>query len=78
MLVKLSPGVNFINILIAHFSYESALALISNYSLNLMTFWQKDISSKAARKMLIKLAMVGKMATTKTSLSSYFYSNMKL
>jgi len=78
MLVKFSPGVNFINILIAHFSYESALALISNYSLNLMTFWQKDISSKAARKMLIKLAMVGKMATTKTSLSSYFYSNMKL
>jgi hypothetical protein len=78
MLVKLSPGVNFINILIAHFSYESALALISNYSLNLMTFWQKDISSKAARKMLIKLAMVGKMAATKTSLSSYFYSNMKL
>jgi len=59
--VKLSVGVNFINILRAHFSYESA-----SHSFSLATFWQKHSFAifgtkisyeKHARKTLMKLTV---------------------
>jgi len=56
--VKLTPPINFIKVLHAHFSYKSELS-----SFSLVTFWQwqKDFGKKAlsyekrVRKMLMKL-----------------------
>jgi hypothetical protein len=52
ILVKLTPGVNFINILHVHFSYKSAWG-----SFSLVIFWQQKALSykKCAQKMLMKL-----------------------
>jgi len=55
-LMKLTPGVNFTNILWACFLYQSVL-----YSFSLLTdwlwnfFWQKNIGTKAALKKLVEL-----------------------
>ncbi len=56
-LMKLTPGVNFINILFATFSYESVLLqLFSSYrQFAFVIFWCKNIDAKAAHKMLMKL-----------------------
>ncbi len=48
-------GVNFINILRAPFSYESALHSFSPLTFCLCNFWQKNVGEKAACKMLMKL-----------------------
>jgi len=55
MLMKLTPGVNFINILRAHFLYECELHRFSLITIWLCDFWLKDIGEKCACKMLMKL-----------------------
>jgi len=58
MLMKLTPGVDFTNILQAAFLRKGLLKLFATDSLALLFFWQKNIGSKAACKMLIKLTPV--------------------
>jgi len=53
MLMKLTAGVNFINILINTYFYESILRTFS--PLSFVVFLAKKIGEKAARKMLMKL-----------------------
>jgi len=49
------PVVNFINILRAHFSYESKLSSFSIVMFQFLYFWRQNISAKCACKMLMKL-----------------------
>jgi len=55
MLMKLTIGVNFINILLIKFSYISASHSFSLVAFWLCNFWRKNIGEKAAHKMLMKL-----------------------
>jgi len=55
MFVTLTTGVDFINILHAHFSYESALRNINLVTFWRCIFWHKNIGKKGAGKMLMKL-----------------------
>jgi len=55
MLVKLTPGINFITILLALFSYEILAPKIKAETFGFETFWQRDIGKKLACKMLMKL-----------------------
>jgi len=55
MLIKLIPGVNFINILSETFLYKSALHTFSLIIVWVYNFWSKNIGEKAVRKILIKL-----------------------
>jgi len=55
MLMKLTAGVNFINILCVCFAYKSALHSFSLLKIWLCNFWQKNIGAKGACKMLMKL-----------------------
>jgi len=48
-------GVNFTNILRAAFSFESFCAAFFYLLFGFVNFWRKNISAKAARKMLVKL-----------------------
>jgi len=48
-------GVNFINILHARFLYNRKLRSFFLIAVWLCDFWQKDVDTKAARKMLMKL-----------------------
>jgi len=54
-LMKLTPGVNFINILQAHFLYESELSSFSLVTFCCVIFLGQNIGAKCARKMLMKL-----------------------
>ncbi len=58
MLVKLTPGINFINILCTTFLYKCVLIGISLVEVGFVTFYRKNNSAKAARKMLLKLTKV--------------------
>jgi len=53
MLMKLTTGVNFINILHTTFSYKNVLHSFSLVTVWLGIFWHKNISTKAAIKMLM-------------------------
>jgi len=53
MLMKLTPGVDFINILQAAFSYERVLRSFSLLTV-FVYFWRKNIGKKDAGKMLVK------------------------
>jgi hypothetical protein len=55
MLIKLSPGVNFINILRLPILYKSAFCSFSPNTVWLSIFWHKHIGEKAACKMLMTL-----------------------
>ncbi len=62
MLVKLTPGVNFSNILRAAFLYESFLCsfyVLTNWACNFLAkgFWRK-----ATHKLLVKLTPGGSMS----------------
>jgi len=50
MLVKLTLGVNFINILHERFLHKSALRSFSLVHYGFVIFWQKDIGKKALVK----------------------------
>jgi hypothetical protein len=54
-----SVGVNFINILCANYFYESALSSFSFSFLQFgfVIFWLKNMSTKGARKLLMKLTL---------------------
>ena len=55
-LMELGPGVKFINILLAPFSYKSALLSFSLIlQFGFVIFWQNDIGAIAAHQMLMKL-----------------------
>ncbi len=54
MLKKLTPDINVINALWAHFLYKSVFAAFLQFQLALVIFWQKNIGTKAARQMLMK------------------------
>jgi hypothetical protein len=55
-LVKLTPGVNFPNILRAAFSYKRFFcAALMCLQFGFVNFWRKDFGAKAAHKMLAKL-----------------------
>jgi len=53
--VRLTPGVNFTNILRAAFSYEFFCAAFMCLLFGFVLFWQKDFGAKAAHEMLVKL-----------------------
>jgi hypothetical protein len=55
MLMKLTPVVNFINILWAHFLQESKLHSFSLVTVMLCNFLWKEYGQKNACKMLVKL-----------------------
>jgi len=55
MLVKLTPGVNFINTLCAHFSYKSKVSSFSLIMFGFAIFWHQNIGKKVPCKMLMKL-----------------------
>jgi len=55
MLVKLTQGVNFINILCAPFCVKVFCAAFLLLHFGFVVFWQKNISTKATCKMLVKL-----------------------
>jgi len=57
MLIKLTTGVNFINILQAVFSYETVLFRFSVHPVCICIFLQKEIGAKVACKMLVKLTI---------------------
>jgi len=52
--VNFHPGEYFINILCATFSYRSTFRSFFYLQFGLVLFWQKNIGTKAAHKMLIK------------------------
>jgi hypothetical protein len=54
-LMKLTAGVNFINVLSAPYSYESILGSFSLVTVKFEIFWRKNIGAKDAQKMLMKL-----------------------
>ncbi len=54
-MVKLTPAVNFINILRARFSYENELNSFSLIMFDFAIFLRQNIDKKVARKMLMKL-----------------------
>jgi len=56
--MKLTAGVDFINILHPHFSYKRASRSFSLLHFGFIIFRQKDIGKKSGRKMLIKLTTV--------------------
>ena len=49
------PCVNFTNILLAAFSSENVFEAFLCLQFGFVLFWQKEISAKAARKLLVKL-----------------------
>ncbi len=51
---RLRLGVNFINILRKHFSYESKLTSFSLITFDFEIFWHQNIGKKVAHKMLMK------------------------
>jgi hypothetical protein len=53
MLVKLTPGVNFINIYVNIFFVEKCFPQL--FSHGFLIFWHKNIGTKVKRKMLMKL-----------------------
>jgi len=55
ILVKFTPGVNFINIAHARFAYEIFVAKISNPKASFVVFGAKILYKKCACKMLMKL-----------------------
>jgi len=55
MLVKLTTGVNFINIFTRIFCQYFGAKNYKSETFGFETFWQKDIGAKSARKMLVKL-----------------------
>ncbi len=55
MLVKLTPGVNFINVLREHFLNKIFGAKISNPKVSFKVFCAKILYEKRALKMLMKL-----------------------
>ncbi len=68
MLVKLTIGVNFINSLCVPFLYESVLLSFSLVTVWLCNFLRKNISAKAACKMLMKLTIGGERRKNKPGL----------
>jgi hypothetical protein len=54
-LMKLIPGVNFINILRSCFMYKSELSSFSLVMFGFEIFWRQNIGKKVTRKMLMKL-----------------------
>jgi hypothetical protein len=60
MLMKLTPGVNFTNILRAAFSYKSFLCSFYVLTIWVCNFWRKDLGTKAVHKMLVKLTPGGR------------------
>ncbi len=59
MLSSCQTRIDFINILLEPFLYESALCSFSLVTFWLCDFLQMDISEKIERKMLMKLTQVG-------------------
>ena len=57
MLVKLTSGDNFTNILQAAFLYKNVFAAFMCLQLGFVTFCRKEIGAKAAGKMLVKLTL---------------------
>jgi len=55
--IKRSIGVNFINTLLEPFCTKVLCAAFHKLQLGFVIFWQKNISAKAARKMLMKLTI---------------------
>ncbi len=55
LFIRQKPGVNFINILRASFSYQSKLSSFSLITFGLAIFWHQNIGEKFASKMLVKL-----------------------
>jgi len=53
--IKTLPGVNFINILRAHFSYKIELSSFSLVTFGFVIFWIQNIVTKFAHKMLMEL-----------------------
>jgi hypothetical protein len=49
-ILDMKPVVNFINILLSNFSYQSASRSFSLITFEI--FWQKNIGAKVVRKML--------------------------
>jgi hypothetical protein len=60
-LAVLPPGVNFTNILQAAFLYKVFCAAFMCLQFGFVIFWQKDIGTKAAHKMLVKLSPGGRV-----------------
>jgi len=56
--VKLATGVNFTNILQAAFCMKVFCVVFICLQFVFIIFWQKEISPKAAHRMLVKLATV--------------------
>jgi len=56
MLMKLTPGVNVTNILL--FQAKVFCAAFMCLQFGFVTFWQKEIGTKAVRKMLVKKTVV--------------------
>jgi hypothetical protein len=56
--VKLTIGVDFIYILHSRFLFESKLSSFSLVTFGFVIFWHKNISTKCALKMLMKLTLV--------------------
>jgi len=54
-LVKSTQGVNFINILRSHFWNKSELSSFYLVTFDFVIFWRKNIGTKFASKMLMKL-----------------------
>jgi len=52
------PGVNFITILCANFSYKNALRSFSLVTFWLVIFWRKNFGAIGVHKMLMKLTPV--------------------
>jgi len=55
MLMKLTPGVNFINILPLHFWYKNELSSFSIITFGSANSWHQNIGKKCVCKMLMKL-----------------------
>jgi len=53
-LIKLTPGINFISIILMRFSYESELSSLSLITFGFVIFGTKILYEKRDRKMLMK------------------------
>jgi len=79
-LVKSTPGVNLTDNLQAAFSYKSVLEAFLYLQFGFLMFWQKNIGSKTARKMLAKLtasisSSFQRYATFKIYYSTFFFTS---
>ena len=75
-LVKLTPGVNFTNILRAAFLYASLFSGFLYLRLRFVFFWPKEIGAKAAYKMLVNYPTGGKVAICAFSTQSFITSSI--